>query len=141
MTALAPFPLSTLAMLDWLDANFASDLGGMASSSSPMAGVTPLPHAQAYGLGGDRDILSDHPTIEIQVFAATYLAAGNLAERIDVKLLALGGHRFISNGQPILFDHVEVVSPPIEIPWDSENSIRRFQASYSVSIRRAGLTP
>lgn len=123
-------------MLDWLDANFATDLGGLSSSDAPLVGVTPLPHVQAYGFAGSRDELEDRPTIEVQVFAASYMVAGNLAEAIDAKLLTPGGHRIASNGGFVLFDQVLSITSPVEVPWDAEGVIRRFQASYSVSIRR-----
>lgn len=132
---LAPYPQAPIALLDWVDLNFGGELGGPASTESPLAGSTPLPHVQVYGFGGSRTRLEDRPVLEVQTFAATYDVAADLAERIDTKLLGYP-LRIESSGRSVVFDSVDVVSPPVEVPWDSEGTIRRFTATYSISIRR-----
>jgi len=134
-STLIPYPQAPIALLDWIQRQFGMELGGPASTEAPLAGTTPLPHVQVYGLGGERERLNDYPAIGIMTFAANYNTAADLAERIDTGLL---GYPIVveSNGRTVVLDSVEVNSPPVEVPWDPEGTIRRFQATYSISIRR-----
>ena len=134
-STLVPFAQAPLVVLDWIDLEFGSELGGPATMQTPLAGSTPLPHVQAYGFGGSRTRLEDHPAIEVQVFAADYDTAADLAERIDTGLMGYP-LRVESSGRSVVLDSVNVISPPVEVPWDTEGTIRRFQATYSLSIRR-----
>lgn len=134
-SVLRTYPQAPIVLLDWIDLIFGAELGGPASMQSPLAGTTPLPHVQVYGFGGERERLNDYPTLDVAVFAADYATAANLAERIDTRLL---GYPIVveSSGRSVVLDSVEVVSLPVEVPWDPEGTIRRFQATYSISIRR-----
>ena len=136
----------TLALLDLIDSWFgpgpeqAQARGEMAlaqgsSSEQPIPGVDPLPWGQGYVYGGDGDQLQSFPVADVAFFAADYDTASTLARRFHARLMQYP-HRVSSSGRTVLFDRVEVVALPAEIPFVEGNGIRRFQATYSFSIRR-----
>lgn len=87
-----------------------------------------LPFIRAYRIGGNRDRLSDFPTVALDVFAASYTAAETLIEDIDQWLCG--------PPPPIpVLDRVIHDVAPRRLPWDDER-IFRFQAQYTVVTRR-----
>ena len=110
-------------------------LSSPASLLSPTVGEDPLPWAQAYSLGGPGDQIETTATVDVHFFADTYGVASYLARRFDARFMGYP-HRVSSNGRSVLFDRVDQVSAPVEVPWDEAASVRRFQATYTLSIRR-----
>lgn len=106
-----------------------------ASISAPTPGESPLPAVQAYTYDGDADQTSGIFVADVHFFAATYAEASRLARTFDSRMMRYP-HRVSSNGDSVLLDSVGTVSIPTEVPWVDDNSIRRFQATYSVSFRR-----
>ncbi len=88
-----------------------------------------LPFVRCRRIGGPSDRLNDFPRIEIDVFAATYSAAENLAETI---------RQWLCGPPPPLpaLDHAECDIGPRELPWGDGSSIRRWSAEYQITARR-----
>lgn len=110
-------------------------LGAPASVDAPTTGEDPLPWAQAYVYGGGGGPLEADFTADVAFFAPTYGAASLLARRFEARIMGYPV-RVSSSGRSVLFDSVSEVSVPAEVPWDAESKVRRFQATYSFSIRR-----
>jgi hypothetical protein len=126
----------TVAMLDLIDREMATDLGGHgASVEAPTPGDTPLPAAQAYTVDGAADVTSGYAVVDVHFFADDYLQASQLARTFDSKMMGYP-HVVSSNGRSVLFDRVECIGLPTEIPWTEDNSVRRFRSTYSISFRR-----
>lgn len=107
---------------------------GQVRREAPTPGTDPadpLPAVQVYAFDGDSDQLGGYAVLDVHVYAATYAQASLLARTLDAKLL-LYPHR-VGN---VLLDTVTTVSSPKEIEFVTDNSIRRFQATYTVSYRR-----
>jgi hypothetical protein len=87
-----------------------------------------LPFIRAYRIGGNREWISDYPTVAIDVFADSYSAAEGLAEDID---------QWLCGPPPPLWelDRVEPDVAPRSLPWGDER-IFRWQAQYSMVTRR-----
>lgn len=130
-----PIPAVDLALLDFIDQVMPETFPGGADMMAPTPGVDPLPAVQAYFYDGNADQLGGEAICDVHFFAETYAQASSLAREFDAKFMGYP-HRVSSNGSAVLFDQVGTVSIPTEIPWLEDNSIRRFQATYSVSFRR-----
>lgn len=87
-----------------------------------------LPFVRVVRVGGGRDRINDQPTVDIDVFAATYTAAEELADQIDTWLVG-------PPPTPRVFDRVEVEVAPRELPW-GDGTVRRFNATYRIFSRR-----
>jgi hypothetical protein len=69
---------------------------------------------------------TDRPVIDVDVFAATRAQGKQMAKEIEQVLLA--------RQHPI--DETNVLMSPQRVPWVEGVPIRRFYASYQVSLRR-----
>jgi len=131
----------TVAFLDLIDEwndglPTAEKLAAPASSEAPDPGASPpLPAAQAYMFDGAAGQLDGYAVVDVHFFARKYLDASRLARSFEQRMMQYP-LRVSSNGSSVLFDQVETISLPTEIPWVEDNSIRRIQATYSVSFRR-----
>lgn len=126
----------TVAMLDLIDREVGGLLSGNgASTEAPTPGSTALPAAQAYMYDGQAGPTDGYAVVDAHFFATTYGEASNLARTFDAKMMGYP-HVVSSSGRTVLFDRVECLSLPTEIPWTDDNSVRRFRATYSVSFRR-----
>lgn len=131
-----PLPDVTVAMLDLVDTLMSDEVElTPARTKAPTPGTSPLPAAQAYSYDGDSDQTSGVAVVDVHFFARTYDEASHLARTFDARAMQYP-HRVSSNGRSVLFDRVGTVSIPNEVPWIDDESIRRFQATYSVSFRR-----
>lgn len=125
MTDRAPFPDIAAAMV--------TGLADLASTGvvTPSALQTSLPFLRIERTGGNDDSFTDTATIAIDAFDGTYQAALALAESVRQRLLTwpvnLGG---------VQFDHVATLTAPTEVSWSTDQSIRRFAATYRVTVRR-----
>lgn len=131
----------TLAFLDLMDEWNATlpepdRYAGTAMTTSPTPGSTdPLPAAQAYMFDGSADQLGGEAIVDVHFFASRYVDASRLSRSFEHHLMQYP-HRVSSNGSSVLFDQVGTLSLPTEVEWVEDNSIRRFQATFSVSFRR-----
>ena len=136
MSDLAVMPDIDSALLD-LAAMFglpgvdAANIRGKA----PTPGSSILPAVQIYTYDGRADQLGGEAIFDVHCFATTYPAASLLARTFDAKIMQYP-HRVGGNGSTVLLDVVENLSIPTEVSWVEDNSVRRFQATYSVSFRR-----
>ena len=131
-----PIPDAAVALLDLLDAWNAElpepeRFAGGARTTMPTPGSTELPAASAHAIDGAATQIDGYAVLDVQFFAGKYVDASRLAREFDAHLMQYP-HRVGS----VLLDMVETVSIPTEVPWLEDNSIRRFQATYSVSFRR-----
>ena len=90
-----------------------------------------LPALQLYSYDGDATQVDGTATFDVHSFAKGYAAASLLARTVDARLMGYP-HRVGS----VILDRVETVSIPTEVEYVSDNSIRRFAATYTVSFRR-----
>lgn len=143
MSGLKPFPDSTLLALDLVDLLLGDEdaLPG-AESDLPTADELvdpadgrPKTYAQAFAWGGDQERLNNYPTIDVSFFAHSYVEASRLATKFETALMEYP-HRVESSGRTVVVDSVEVVTPTVEVPWLEESTTRRFQGTYTLSVRR-----
>lgn len=136
-TDIKVLPDYTVAMLDVIDLLMDDEPGLQPSNiDAPIPSEsTLLPAVQAYTFDGDADQTSGSFVTDVHFFARTYAEASRLARTFDSRFMRYP-HRVSSNGSAVLLDRVGTVSIPTEVPWIDDNSIRRFQATYSVSFRR-----
>lgn len=142
------FPDFTVAVLDLIDSWFGPGTGvgaelhgeplvpeGASTRMPTPGGDDALPWATAYVFGGDGDALQSNPVLDVHFFAGDYATASLLARRFHARFMQYP-HRVSSSGRSVLFDRVEVGVLPAEVEYVEDDSIRRFQATYSFSIRR-----
>lgn len=87
-----------------------------------------LPFVRVMRTGGPADLVTDYPTIEVDVFAATYTDGVLLAEKIR--------QRLVGPPPPVrVIDRCRCDIGPRELPW-GDGIVRRFGATYSMSTRR-----
>ncbi len=102
----------------------------------PDTGLTGrMPFVRINHFGGDDERLNLRPTFDLEVFASTYAKASDLARLIETRLVGYP-FRVSSGGRSVLVDRVEVLSPTVEVEWQQDSTIRRFQGTYQFSIRR-----
>lgn len=112
---------------EWAKARF----GVQGGSQTPSDLELRLPFVRVSKLGGSRDDVTDHPTVDIDVFASSRDAALALAEDIDT---ALKPRTRLTPGGAIIDSVGTRVSPRL-LPWDN-SKIRRYGATYTLGLRR-----
>lgn len=87
-----------------------------------------LPFVRVVRVGGFSDVISDFPTVDIDVWADTYTAAEALAERI---------RQYLCGPPPpiAVLDRAFCETAPRELPW-GDGVLRRFGATYGLTTRR-----
>ena len=106
-----------------------------ANVKAPTPGVSPLPAAQAYVFDGNADLTEGDFLVDVAFFAKTYGEASRLAFKFDARFMGYP-HRVSSAGSAVLLDRVTTNVIPNEVPFTADDTVRRFQATYSVSFRR-----
>lgn len=102
---------------------------GHTGGETPVDLVANLPFVRVLRVGGYSDVFNDHPTVDIDVYAATYTAAELLAEQIR--------QRLVGPPPPVWsIDRARCDVSPFEAPWPDE-TVRRFAATYSLTTRRS----
>ena len=95
---------------------------------------TNLPYLRVEVVGGQGDRFGRTSLVDVEVFAGTYREAVSLAEALSAYLL--GYPRSVMVGERlVVLDVVVETRPPVELPWD-DSQIRRFAATYQISVRR-----
>lgn len=120
-------------MLDLMDEY--SGLAGPASVDAPTPGTDGGSRGQAYVVDGDADQTQGAVVVDVAFFDPDYRVARDLALDFDARLMGYPV-KVSSNGRTVLFDAVETISIPREVPWLDDNSIRKFLATYRVTFRR-----
>lgn len=99
------------------------------------AGTDPLPRYRVSTLPSTHDRLEALPIVEIETLATTFAEAERLATDIDDILMGYPLSTS-SGGRVVLVDRVDVISSPAEISLEGESKIRRFLATYQLTVRR-----
>lgn len=88
-----------------------------------------LPFIRVLRTGGPSGVNSDHPHVDIDVFAATYDQAAGLAEEV---------RQFLVGPPPALaiIDRARCEIGPRELPWADNGTVRKITASYHLTTRR-----
>lgn len=94
-----------------------------------------LPFVMVNHWDGDVDLFSTRPIVDLAVFASAYVTARDIARLLERRLLGYP-FRVSSGGRSVLVDRVEVATPTVEVPWQQDSPIRKFQGTYQLSIRR-----
>jgi hypothetical protein len=100
-----------------------------AGTSTPDDWAGVLPFVRVNRGGGSSDHLNDHPTLFVDVFAATYVQAEQVSEMLRQSLC----------GPPPAdpgFDRVTCEAGPSEVPWGDDETVRRFSATYRATTRK-----
>lgn len=105
------------------------------SVKAPTPGSSALPAAQAYVWDGNADLTEGDFLVDVAFFAATYAVASRLSRDFDRYFMGYP-HRVSSGDSTVLLDRVTTNVIPNEVPFTEDDSVRRFQATYSVSFRR-----
>jgi len=105
------------------------------SVKAPTPGSSPLPWAQAYVFDGSASETEGDFVVDVAFYAASYAEASRLSRRFDQRFMGYP-HRVSSDGRAVLLDRVTTNVIPNEVPFTDDDSVRRFQATYSVSFRR-----
>jgi len=136
MSDIAVLPDHSKAMRDLIDVLMA-DEGPLTAASvkAPTPGSTPLPACQAYVWDGSADLTSGDFIVDVAFFATTYAEASRLSRKFDARFVRYP-HRVSSGDSTVLLDRVTTNVIPNEVPFTEDDSVRRFQATYSVSFRR-----
>jgi hypothetical protein len=94
-----------------------------------------LPFVLVHHWSGDTDLFTSNPILDLSVFGASYRKARDMARLIEDRLLGYP-FRVSTGGRSVLVDKVEATSPTVEIPWQDDSTVRRFQGTYQISSRR-----
>lgn len=81
-------------------------------------------------IGGNDDGLTDHPLIDVDVFANDFDRARDLAFGIQARLLG-----YPWRAGTTVIDQARTAMRPHPVPWDDDR-IFRFYSSYTISARR-----
>lgn len=94
-----------------------------------------LPYVMVDIIDGRSDLFEIEPVFDLHVFAGRYPLARSIAARIEAALLGYP-FRVSSGGRSVLVDSVEVATSTREVEWQRDSVVRRFQGTYTLSIRR-----
>lgn len=106
-----------------------------ASLKAPTPGSSPLPAVQAYIFDGSADETEGDFVVDVAFYASTYGVASRMSRTFDQRFMGYP-HRVSSGDSTVLLDRVTTNVIPNEVPFTEDDSVRRFQATYSVSFRR-----
>lgn len=100
---------------------------GRVGTVTPANLETRCPYGRVRRAGGaDTDPYTDRARVVVDVFALTYAEGSALAE----------GARQALRAAPDPLDRVDTVTAPVEVPWADSSPVRRWTATYGVSLRR-----
>jgi hypothetical protein len=105
------------------------------SLKAPTPGSSLLPAAQAFVWDGNADLTEGDFVVDVAFFAPSYAVASRLSRTFDSHFMGYP-HRVSSGDSTVLLDRVTTNVIPNEVPFTEDDSVRRFQATYSVSFRR-----
>lgn len=102
---------------------------GRVAIETPTDLASRLPFVRVVRTGGSAGRVSAIPSVDVDVFAGSYLAAEQLAEQVREFLVG-------PPPGPVLLDRVDCTIFPRELPWDDDGLVRRFGAEFDVTVRR-----
>lgn len=124
----ARFRDETAAVLNIIETHFAAQGRTIyTGDETPDAGFEgKLPFVRADSVGGNDNQVSDFPVLDVDVYATTRRDSKEIAEEIRQLLLS----------RPHPLDSVRTLMRPQRVKWVEDSDIRRFYASYHLSLRR-----
>jgi hypothetical protein len=141
---LAPFPDITTVVMHGIEQAFMDDLGPVSLDGETVYRVArgfPLEgplvagrFVRVGGIGAPEDRFTTRPTIDVDVFAPSYAAGWDLAQRIHQWLVRYP-HSVQVDARSVVLDTVRVSMSPQEVDW-KDSRVRRFYSSYQISARR-----
>lgn len=93
-----------------------------------------LPYVRLERVGGSSVRLNDYPLVDVEFFDDTTADLKSLSADVHAYLLGYP-HSVELGSRRVTLDTVGVTVAPRRLPWADEN-IRRFAATYQLSIRR-----
>lgn len=100
------------------------------------ATVNPLPRYVVRVVDPQAGRLEARVIVDVESLAATYADAEELANEVDEILMGYP-LSVSSDGRVVLVDRVDVLSSPAELDLEGESKIRRFLATYQLTVRRS----
>lgn len=110
---------------------YLSTIPGVGALSVEMPNLPVTPFVLITRVSGGDDYLTDHPTVDVEVFHADRTTSSDYARLVHDRMLDL--RHTVVNGRGI--DDVETVTGPHWLNWGDEN-MQRHLASYIIHIRR-----
>ena len=131
------WPSWLLLVFDLIDSGRAErDLSPVSMGATYDASVNPLPRYVVRVVDPQAGRLEANVIVDIEALASTYKEAERLA--FDVDDIFMGYPLSTSSGgRVVLVDRIEVLSSPAELNLEGESKIRRFLATYQLTVRRA----
>ena len=129
---LRPYDDLTDILFALADRDFEGTYGGHGTSLNDVEDN--LMYLRAEIIGGSGGRLNRYTLMDVEHFADRYSTAKMQAEALSAYLL--GYPRSVKVGERlVVLDEVVETRPPVELPWD-DSPIRRFAATYQISVRR-----
>lgn len=125
MTDRVPYPDLEAVVVELL-----SDLAATGTTTPPDL-QTAMPFVRVQRYGGQDDRVTDAALVAVDAFAAVRSDAYALAESVRQRLIS-GPHQVGS----AVVDAATTATGPNEVPWSSDQTVRRFAAAYRVTARR-----
>lgn len=124
-----------------LMALFVRDLDVLEGSDVRVGGDWPRETDDFYiridrGPGGRTTSFEGDYLVDIDVFSSDYLRAEDIAEDIEVLLLAHGIVSVTSDERRWVFDGIFQNRGITDLPWDGDDDTHRLSASYAFTVRR-----
>jgi len=123
----APYPDTEAVLVDLL-----LDLAdGGAGTVTPNDLQDVMPYLRVKRFGGLDDLWTDAALVSVDAFAGDRTTAHTLAEAVRQRLLT-----FPHTLDGATIDRVTTTAGPSEVAWSDDQSVRRFTATYRVTVRR-----
>lgn len=131
------WPSWPLLIFDLIDTRRqAADLEPVSMGMTYDASVNPLPRYIVRVVDPGAGRLEANVVVDIETIASTYVKAEDLANDVDEILMGYP-LSVSSGGRVVLVDRVDVLSSPAELDLEGESKIRRFLATYQLTVRRS----
>lgn len=121
------FPDSVALIIDYLNAGITPPVHHKIPNPRPATFVT----VQRTG-GPKRNLVTDEPQVTVEAWAATDVAAHDLAQTVRALLNDLGDNVRSLDGVPVY--RCEEISGPVDLP-DPLSDQPRFSQSFSIALR------
>lgn len=131
------WPSWPLLIFDLIDTRRqAADLEPVSMGMTYDASVNSLPRYIVRVVDPGAGRLEANVVVDIETIASTYVKAEGLANDVDEILMGYP-LSVSSGGRVVLVDRVDVLSSPAELDLEGESKIRRFLATYQLTVRRS----
>jgi len=120
------------------------DLEALEESDARVGGDWPRETDDFYiridrGPGGRANSFEGDYVVDIDVFSPDYLRAEDVAEDIEVILLAHGIVSVVADGRRWTFDGIFQNRGITDLEWDGDDDTHRLSATYAFTVRRGAV--